>query len=81
MAIHVDDLLLAGSGAEFEKAVRSLESRLPFGARKYSTPTTSTSSSTTLRTESSTSSLRASSRARYASSIGWWARLASTATP
>eukprot|EP00969_Alexandrium_andersonii_P138163 6110348-Alexandrium_andersonii.AAC.1 len=35
MAIHVDDLLLAGSGADFEKAVRSLEYRLPFGARKY----------------------------------------------
>eukprot|EP00969_Alexandrium_andersonii_P214819 9486876-Alexandrium_andersonii.AAC.1 len=35
MAIHVDDLLLAGAGPEFEKVVQSLESRLPFGDRKY----------------------------------------------
>ena len=35
MAVHVDDLLMAGDGPVFEKAVQSLESRCPFGGRKY----------------------------------------------
>ena len=51
MAVHVDDLLVAGDGPAFETAVKSLESRLPFGSRKYGNfvYTGVTSSSPTVR--------------------------------
>lgn len=35
VGIHVDDLLLSGSGAFFNNKMSELERRLPFGSRKY----------------------------------------------
>lgn len=35
IGLHVDDLLVAGNGRTFEKAMTTIESRLPFGERKY----------------------------------------------
>ena len=35
IGLHVDDLLVAGTGSSFDRAMSLLESRLPFGARKY----------------------------------------------
>ena len=35
IGLHVDDLLVAGNGRYFDKVMSTLESRLPFGARKY----------------------------------------------
>ena len=36
IGLHVDDLLVAGNGKYFDKTMKSLESRLPFGEWKYS---------------------------------------------
>jgi hypothetical protein len=35
IGIHVDDLLICGKGHVFDKAMKTLESRLNFGTRKY----------------------------------------------
>jgi hypothetical protein len=35
IGIHVDDLLICGQGPVFDKAMKTLESRLNFGTRKY----------------------------------------------
>ena len=35
IGVHVDDLLCAGTGPVFDEAMRKLESKLPFGNRKY----------------------------------------------